>query len=248
MKVYLSRWVCQDGAANLAKLEREGAEAAASGASLVVFPEGFLHGYTGRVDPSAARQAFAGLSSAHPEVLFVFGSLSEEGRSRLTAWAGGHEAARYDKVHLFEPNGELELWRPGDRYAALRALGHTWGFLICNDLRFPEQARLLRLKAGCGALVVPAWWPWRRDHVWRTLLRARAIENCQWVIGCCVAACEAPGEPFAGAGNYVFAPSGDPVLTADDRTYELEFAAQPPPVVDTARTFADVQEVQIFEG
>ena len=248
MKVYLARWVCATPSENLAKLEREAREAAASGASLVVFPEGFLHGYTGRTDPAGARRLFAELSSQHPDALFVFGALSEEGRNRLTAWMGGREAARYDKVHLFEPNGELELWRPGDRYVALRALGHTWGLLTCNDIRFPEQARLLRLKARCDAFVVPAWWPWRRDHVWRTLLRARAIENGAWVIGCCVAACEAPGEPFAGAGNYVFSPSGEAVTTADDRTYDLDFGSQPPPVVDTVRTFADVQEVQVFEG
>jgi omega-amidase len=248
MRVHLSRWVCLDPASNLERLEREGDAAAAAGAGLVLFPESFLHGYTGRLDPAEARRRFARLSCDHPQVLFVFGSLSEEGRNRLTAWIGGREAARYDKVHLFEPNGETNLWQAGARYAALRALGRTWGFLTCNDLRFPEQARLLRLKARCDALLVPAWWPWRRDHVWRTLLRARAIENNVWVLGCCVAACEAPQEPFAGAGNYAFDPAGEPVRTSDDRTYELDLDSLPEPVVDTSRTYAGVEDVQIFEG
>ena len=246
MKAYLSRWVCTDPASNLERLDREAEAAAVSGADVVVFPESFLHGYTGKLDPEEARARFARLSSRHPRILFVFGSFSEEGMNRLTAWTRGKEAARYDKVHLFEPNGEKDLWRSGTRYAALRALSRTWGFLTCNDLRFPEQARLLRLRAGADLLVVPAWWPWRRDHVWRTLLRARAIENSVFVLGCCVAASEASGEPFAGAGNYVFDPSGEPVRTLDDRTYELDLDAPPAPVVDTARTYADVTDVQIF--
>jgi len=247
MKAYLSRWVSRDVASNLGKFEEEASAAAAGGASLVVFPESFLHGYTRTADPAAVRAAFQRVSCAHPTVLFAFGSFTEERRNRLTAWLGGREAARYDKVHLFEPNGELALWEPGERYVALRALGLTWGFLNCNDVRFPEQARALRLRARCDALVIPAWWPWRRDHVWTTLLRARAMENAVWVLGCCIAASEYPGEAFAGAGNYVFDPLGEPVRTLDDRTYDLDFERPRGLIVDPLDSFRDIQDVRVFE-
>lgn len=248
MEAYLSRWVCLDPGSNLTRLEEEVAAAAGGGASLVVFPESFLHGYTRSVEPRAAREVFRRLSEAYAGVLMVFGTLSEDRRNRLSVWLGGREAARYDKVHLFEPNGELALWEPGDRYVALRALGLTWGFLTCNDLRFPEQARALKLRGRCDVLVVPAWWPWRRDHVWATLLRARAIENGVWVLGCCVAASEFPGESFAGAGNHVFDPLGEPVRTPDDRTYEMDLTHPAPLVVDPLKTSPNIERLDIIEA
>ncbi len=245
MHVFLSRWVCTDVEANLRRLGAEAARAAAAGATLAVFPESFLAGYTRTVDPAAARSAFAEASRAHPGVAFVFGSFTDERRNRMTVWRGGEELARYDKVHLFAPNGELELWDPGDRYVAVDLGGLRLGLVNCNDLRFPEQARALRLEARCDALAVVAWWPWRRDHVWRTLLRARAIENAVWVMGCCVAASEFEGERFAGAGNHVFDPHGEPVRTPDDGTYDLDPARAAGLIVDPLESFREVDTVEV---
>lgn len=222
MRLYLSRFICLDAASNLDRMERESDRAAEGGAELCVFPESFLHGYTRTVDPAEARRRFATVSARHPGTAFLFGSFTEERRNRMTLWRGGREAARYDKVHLFAPNGEGRLWDPGDRYTAVRLGDWTLGFLNCNDVRFPEQARALRLDARCDLLVASAWWPWRRDHVWRTLLQARAIENGVFVAGCCIAASETAEEPFAGAGNHVFDPLGEPVRTPDDHTYHLD--------------------------
>ena len=248
MRVYLSRWVCLGADANLARAAEECREAVAGGADLVVYPESFLHGYTRTAAPQTVRAAFAEISAAAPETAFAFGSFSEERRNRMTVWRGGRERARYDKVHLFAPNGERTLWDEGDRYVAVRVAGWTIGLLNCNDLRFPEQARALRLSAGCDALLAVAWWPWRRDHVWRTLLRARAIENGVWTIGCCVAASEHPGERFAGAGNYVFDPHGDAVRTADDRLHVLDREGSAPLVVDPAADHRDIRTVEVSDA
>jgi predicted amidohydrolase len=248
LKAHLSRWVCLDPASNLDRAAAEAQEAAQAGADLVVFPESFLHGYARTVVPDEARDRFGRISGSHPGTLFAFGSFSEGGRNRMTLWSGGQEAARYDKVHLFAPNGERELWQAGDRYAALCWRGWTLGLLNCNDVRFPEQARALALRAHCDVLLAVAWWPWRRDHVWRTLLRARAIENGAWVLGCCVAASRYPGEEFAGAGNYVFDPHGEPVRTADDRTYLLDPSRVPGLVVDPRQDHVDIKDIEFFEG
>jgi len=245
MRVYLSRWVCRDVETNLARLRAEGDEAGEQ-CDLVVFPESFLHGYTRQLDPLRARQVFAELSAAHPAVLYVFGSLSEARRNRMTVWRGGLEVAAYDKVHLFAPNGERELWQPGERYVAVEWGGVTVGLVNCNDLRFPEQCRTLKLQARCTLFVAVAWWPWRRDHVWRTLLSARAIENAAWCLGCCVAASDWEGEMFAGAGNYVFDPHGEPVRTADDRTYTLDLERIAPPLVDPIADYREVRETVVL--
>jgi len=219
MKIYLSRWV-------------EICRAAMDGASIVVLPELFLGGYQRKVDPARARDAFASASRSFPELLCVFGSISEGDFNRLTAWRAGEEVACYDKVHLFHPNREHEFWAPGGRYTAMTFEGLKIGFLLCNDIRYPEAARVLRMEARCDLLIVPAWWPWRRDHIWRSLLQARAIENAMWVAGVSVAASVFPGEDFAGAGNYFFDPAGEAVSTLDDRNYRIRTEHPPRLVVD----------------
>lgn len=246
MKLHLSRFVCQDVAGNLERMAREGAEAAAAGADLCVFPEAFLHGYRRHLDPALARERFRSLSGDCPGTAFLFGTITEDRRNRLTVWQSGEERARYDKVHLFRPTGEFEIWEPGDRYAAVRLGDWTLGLLTCNDLRFPEQARALRLRTRCDALVVPAWWPWRREHVLRALLQARAIENAVFTVGCCIAASEHPEERFAGAGNHVFDPLGDPIHTPDDHSYLLDKRACEAVLVDPLQTCVDIQDVRLF--
>ena len=57
------------------------------------------------------------------------------------------------------------------------------GVLVCYDLRFPELARYY-FHSGVEVLVVPGQWPESRGQHWRTLLRARAIENEVFVVGC----------------------------------------------------------------
>jgi predicted amidohydrolase len=244
MRAYLSRWVCLDPESNLTRFRDETAAAVAGGAELVVFPELFLTGYTRLVEPERAWAAFAEASRAAGDVLLVAGSVSVGRANRLTCWCSGDRVAAYDKVHLFRPNGEHARWDPGDRYVALTWRGLTIGLMNCNDVRFPEQARALRFRAGAELLIAPAWWPWRRDHVWRTLLSARAIENSVWVLGCAIEASVAPGEEFAGAGNHVFDPGGEPVRTPDDRFWELDLAGAAAPVVDTAAQFVDVGRVE----
>ncbi len=248
MRIHLSRWVSQDVDTNLLRLQEEAGEAAAAGADIAVFPESFLHGYTRTADPEAVRRTFATASGPHPDTLFLFGSFTEDGRNRMTAWKAGRQVAQYDKVHLFAPNREEQIWAPGDTYVAVRHGGVTVGLVNCNDIRFPEQARTLRLEARCDLLVAVAWWPWRRDHVWSALLKARAIENAVWTAGCCVAASEVPGERFAGAGNHVFDPLGEPVRSEDDRTWILDPARRGSVLVDPLETYRDVRKLQVYEA
>jgi predicted amidohydrolase len=246
MRIYLARWVCLDVESNLERVGVEATAAAVAGAGVCVYPEGFLHGYERKVEPDRVRRTFAAVSREHPEIAFCFGSFSEDRRNRMTLWRAGEEIARYDKVHLFRPFGEPTIWEPGDRYVAVRLGEWTVGLVLCNDLRFPEQARALRLTARVDALLVVAWWPWRRDHVWRTLLRARAVENGVFVAGCCVAASEFPGERFAGAGNHVFDPLGDAVRTADDRVYDLDRARLGALVVDPLEDHVRIDRVEVL--
>lgn len=246
MKVYLSRWVCLDVENNMRRLEEESRRAVAAEADMVLFPELFLTGYRRELDLFDFRTLCGHISGSAADTLFLFGTVSEGDHNRAVVWHDGHEVARYDKVHLFRPNDEHSIWKPGDRYVAVRWRDHTVGLVVCNDIRFPEQARALCLRAQCDILAVVAWWPWRRDHIWRALLQARAAENGVWVIGCCIAGSIYPGEEFAGAGNYAFDPCGEPVTTADDRTYLLNMESTSPPVVDSRNEWVKIDRIQVL--
>lgn len=94
----------------------------------------------------------------------------------------------YRKVHLYDAFGHRESDRldagPADAPPLVFGVGGLCvGVLTCYDLRFPESARRL-VDAGADTLVVPAAWargPLKADH-WRTLARARAIENTAVVL------------------------------------------------------------------
>ncbi len=220
MLIFLSRWVCESFEENLKKLTKEVERAIEKNAEIVVFPEIFLHGYKQNYNVEKIENIFKKISKKNPKVLFVFGSYEKDKKNRLTAWYEGREVAYYEKVHLFYPNKEDKIWEKGDFYSGLNFKGHKIGFLICNDIRFPEQARDLKLKLSCDILIVVAWWPLRRDHIWKSLLKARAIENGLWVLGCCISSSIYEEEIFSGALNYVFDPLGNQVFTKDDNIYK----------------------------
>lgn len=88
----------------------------------------------------------------------------------------GRRVASYDKSHLFSPMGENEDFAPGQFLSVFSLDSVPCAVAICYDLRFPELIRRLALK-GISVLFLPAEWPVERLIHWRTLLRARAIEN-----------------------------------------------------------------------
>jgi predicted amidohydrolase len=99
---------------------------------------------------------------------------------------GGEIVYTYRKVHLFGfDHGEAEVLTPGDvDISTYKLSGHTTlGMTTCYDLRFPELYRLL-LDAGAQLVVVPAGWPAARLDHWLLLLRARALEDQLFVVGC----------------------------------------------------------------
>jgi predicted amidohydrolase len=93
--------------------------------------------------------------------------------------------ASYRKIHLYDSFG----YRESDRLGAgalepvvVDVKGWQVGLMTCYDLRFPELARRL-VDRGAELLLLPAAWvagDLKVDH-WRTLLRARAIENTVYV-------------------------------------------------------------------
>jgi len=93
----------------------------------------------------------------------------------------GSDLACYSKEHLFPLLNEPQYLRPGTPGGVTNTPLGKWGTLICFDIRFPESARQLAYR-GARVLWVPAEWPMPRLEHWRTLLRARAIENQLFIV------------------------------------------------------------------
>ncbi len=101
----------------------------------------------------------------------------------------GKLKARYDKIHMFDVTiSETETWKESANYQAgnTPVLTHVDGFnigmSICYDLRFANLYKFYA-QAGAHILTIPsAFTAITGEAHWRTLLRARAIENSAYVL------------------------------------------------------------------
>lgn len=208
-----------DPRANRARL----AELVPDDTDLVVLPEAFARDFgEAGSDVSAYAEPLGGdfddaVARAAKErdttvVAGMFETGSDPARPFNTLLVRGAATAHYRKVHLYDSFG----YRESDRLSAgeidpvvVDLAGWRVGLMTCYDLRFPEFARAL-VDRGAEVLVVPAAWvagPRKADH-WRTLVRARAIENTVFL-----AAAAQPGPRYTGY-SLVVDPLGDVLAEA----------------------------------
>lgn len=220
MKVCLAQYdiVWEDKAANMSRCRRFFEEASQQGGELILFPEMSLTGFS--MDASLAEPPdggsctfFSGLSQQYG-IPCVFGYAERDGEklyNRLAfADSSGVISARYTKLHPFSIGGE-SCFTAGEETVCFPLGGMDIGLSICYDLRFPELYQ--QLSESCGAVVVAANFPASRREHWLTLLRARAIENQCYMLGC-------NRTGFGGGIEYsgdsaVFAPDGELICTAE---------------------------------
>ncbi len=158
---------------------------------------------------------------------------------------------KYRKKHLFDAYSFRESKTFTHGYGALNPFfteKFRMGVQICYDLRFPEPARLLRLK-GSNILSYQAGWfkGERKLDTWLTLLRARAMENGAFVFGVAQT-----GERFTGH-SVIISPYGDivseageeeTVLTADiDLTLIEEYLKDVPMLKQRRTDIYDIYDV-----
>lgn len=93
----------------------------------------------------------------------------------------------YDKRHLFSLSDEPKIFLAGSERLIVDLKGWKICPMVCYDLRFPVWSRNgLNTETGeaeYDLLVYVANWPERRNHAWKSLLVARAIENQAYVAG-----------------------------------------------------------------
>ena len=104
----------------------------------------------------------------------------KEYRNRMYFITPDAEVMWYDKHHLFSIGGEAEKFTAGQERTVVEWRGVRYLLEVCYDLRFPVWSRQ---RGDYDAIIYSALWPKARREVWRTLLRARAMENQAYVFG-----------------------------------------------------------------
>ena len=224
-----------DEAANLEAIRRLAEDAASRGALLVVFPE-YASYFTPQLGPDWADHAQTvhgpfvralaeiavelGIHLVAGMIELVPGETERVANTLVVLDPAGELVAQYRKMHLYDAFGMREsdrivagpVW--ADDEAPLFAFGgFTVGLQTCYDVRFPEVTRRL-VDAGADVVLLPSEWVRGplKEHHWRTLVTARAIENTVYVVA-------ADHAPPVGAGNsMVVDPLGVELVTVGEAT------------------------------
>jgi predicted amidohydrolase len=166
------------------------AAAAAADARIICLTEMYATGFSMRPervaeDEGGPNEQFL-LEQASQHNAWLIASIAQwgsDGRARNNAILASPDGRtyRYAKIHPFTYSGEHEHYAAGDQFLTVDIDGLRVSAFVCYDLRFADE--FWARASETDLYVVPANWPQaRRDH-WRTLLRARAIENEAYVLG-----------------------------------------------------------------
>lgn len=186
--------VWEDPPRNFAQLAPLIADAAHTGARLVVLTEMYATGFSmaaDRIAEDAAGPSATFLAEqAQQHQVWVCGSVPTCARplaasalptnSFVLASPDG-VLQRYDKLHPFSYAGEDEHYGAGELSFTFDVEGIRVTPFVCYDLRFADAWWAKALATDLYVCV--ANWPAARRTHWQTLLRARAIENQAYVVG-----------------------------------------------------------------
>ena len=189
----------EDKAANLQMLEQK-INQLQQKTEIVVLPEMFSTGFS--MKPELLAETMEGDTitwmkkiAAQKRIILTGSLIIKDGDhyyNRLVWMLPNGQYGYYDKRHLFAYAGEHEHYTPGYKRLIASVKGWRVNLLVCYDLRFPVWARQATPLTEADAekneveydlLVYVANWPERRNHAWKTLLQARAIENQSFVVG-----------------------------------------------------------------
>ncbi len=136
--------------------------------------------------------------------------------NRLTWAKPSGEVLFYNKKHLFTFAGEDKIYTAGKKRLVVELKGWKIMPSICYDLRFPLWAENSGAKYDLAVYV--ANWPEVRSYAWRTLLRARAIENQCYVAGINRIGKDGNGIFYRG-DSAIINPLGEPLFDANSESY-----------------------------
>ncbi|MCR4828696.1 MAG: nitrilase family protein [Bacteroidales bacterium] len=177
---------------------------------VVVLPETFTTGFGDQMarlaeEPEGATLAWCHALAQRWDAL-VIGSwtICEKNlvfnRMHLVEPSGAYHS--YDKGHTFRMSSEAAQLARGTRRTEMVWRGWRLRPAVCYDLRFPLWLRNSNM-LDYDVLVVSANWPGSRHEAWSTLLKARAIENLCYAVGCNRTGTDGTGIDYAGCSAIV---------------------------------------------
>lgn len=174
-------------ASNLADFSKK-VESLRGKTDLIILPEMFTTGFSMNAEvlaegmdgttmswlKSAAQESGAAITGS-----FIAG---EDDRffNRLIFMQPDGQYFKYDKRHLFTLANEQHTYQAGEERIIIEWKGWKICPLVCYDLRFPVWSRNTE---DFDLLFYVANWPETRSMHWKSLLKARAIENQCYTIG-----------------------------------------------------------------
>lgn len=182
----------EDRQANLNMLEKK-IFSISEKTEIVILPEMFSTGFS--MDAAKLAETMEGetvqwmMRIAAEKKIILTGSVIIQGEpgkfyNRLLWVLPNGQYGVYDKRHLFAYAEEDKHYESGGKRLIASVKGWKINLLICYDLRFPVWARQqINEEPEYDVLIYVANWPERRAEAWRSLLKARAIENQCYVIG-----------------------------------------------------------------
>lgn len=240
-----------DREANFSQLRASIAEAVDHDADLVLLSETFSTGFAVEDDRFAEPQGgpsskfLEEMALTHgiwvggtcPEIPESSGADSRPANTFVLTGCDG-TVHRYRKIHPFTFGGEDRHVRPGTDLVTVNIDGIRMSLFVCYDLRFADE--FWSVAQDTDVYLVPANWPASRREHWMTLLRARAIENQAYVIGCNRVG-EGGGLVYAG-DSCVIGPFGEELAVAADSETTLHAEIHSEVVADTRERFRFLQD------
>lgn len=200
-----------------------------SKSDVIILPEMFTTGFTMETSLAEPR---CGYTTEWMQIMsiqkdsYVMGSIiisDADIRNRFLC-VKDKSIQHYDKKHLFAYAHEDKFYTAGDERKIVNINGWRILLQICYDLRFPVFARN---QDDYDAIVYVANWPAKRSIHWRTLLRARAIENQCYVIGVNRVGTDGNGHLYSGDSQVIdpfgniICESNEPAVMNTELDYEL---------------------------
>jgi len=213
-----------------------GLMSALKGSDLIVLPETFTSGFSNEAIHNAETMdgpTTAWLCAQARELdAAITGSVQlrvgEKVYNRLLFATPDGTLRHYDKRHLFRYAGEHERYAAGAERLIVEWRGWRICPLVCYHLRFPVYSRNRHGARGFDydLLLYVANWPTPRREPWRTLLRARAIENLCYCAGLNRVGTDGNGLGYSGDSavlDYLGAPLAE--LGAQEQTVTVALDA-----------------------
>ena len=185
----------------------------ATSADWLIFPEMTLSGFSMDVNKTTLSTTdvdfFKSIAKKF-DSLVTFGGVINKKNIAITVNPAGDVVNEYSKMHLFSYSNETNYYEPGTLRTGFDVAGLTVLPNVCYDLRFSNL--FWDYAQSTDIFLVIASWPKSRADHWKTLLKARAIENQCYVVGVNRVG-DDPKSQYSGDSS-VYGPFGEEIINA----------------------------------